>query len=611
MDAQAKQVQVLVLPELFLSGYTCGDLFRQDRLISECESALSMVLQKTAGTRVFCAVGLPVRSGGRLYNCAAVFQAGELLGLVPKLNLPNHREFYEKRRFTSGSENTDSSAVLCGREVPFGRLLFDLRMPGKPKTAVRVGIEICEDMWMPIAPGAEYALRGAQLLLNLSASDALVGKHAYRMELLRQYSGKNLCGCVYASAGAGESSTDLVFSGACAAAENGTVIAEGERFRQGGAACNACVDIERLNAERENYTFFDNLSAGVPEFRTVPALLSELPEAAVDRVFAPLPFVPSGERERDERCAEILNIQSAGLAQRVRHTGSARLVLGLSGGLDSALALIVCAGACALLERPPGDILCLSMPGFGTSARTKNNASLLAKALGAEYREIDITAACVQHMRDIGHDMSIHDVTYENTQARERTQILMDVANAVKGLVVGTGDLSELALGWCTYNADHMSMYGVNAGVPKTLVRHLVEYAARTGGEGARSILEDVLDTPISPELLPPDETGAITQKTEEILGDYAVHDFFLYHFLRFGTAPEKLLFMAKRAFAGSYDETTLRRRLDIFLQRFFSQQFKRSCLPDGVKVGTVSLSPRGDWRMPSDADVMAWAARF
>ncbi|MDR1409863.1 MAG: NAD(+) synthase [Oscillospiraceae bacterium] len=610
LDAQAAHVQVLVLPELFLSGYTCGDLFRQDVLIDGCENALGTILRETAGTQVFCAVGLPVRSLGRLYNCAAVFQSGVLLGVVPKLYLPNHGEFYEKRWFTAGSfAELDfiPHVNLCGQEcVPFGRIMFDIA------PHVRCGVEICEDMWMPISPGAEYALRGANLLLNLSASNALVGKHNYRIDLLRQYSGKNLCGVVYASTGAGESSTDLVFSGACAAAENGTILTEGKRFRQDGTYCDACVDIQRLNAERENYTFYDNLTEYKQEFCTaaVKQPLTALPEDSIDRAFDPYPFVPSNEHERDERYAEILNIQSAALAQRLNHTGPKKLVLGLSGGLDSTLALLVCAKACTLLGRPAKDVLCVSMPGFGTSARTKNNAKSLAEAFGSEYREIDITTACEQHMRDIGHDKNIHNVTYENTQARERTQILMDIANACRGLLVGTGDLSELALGWCTYNADHMSMYGVNAGVPKTLVRHLVEYYAETN-DSKSAILKDILDTPVSPELLPPDETGNITQKTEEILGDYAVHDFFLYHFLRFGTAPDKLLFMAKRAFAGIYDEATLHAWLGIFLRRFFGQQFKRSCLPDGPKVGTVSLSPRGDWRMPSDAAAAAWLANI
>ncbi|MDR0883398.1 MAG: NAD(+) synthase [Oscillospiraceae bacterium] len=603
-SAQRDHVQVLVLPELFLSGYTCGDLFRQDALIRACEDALTRILRETRDSEVFTAVGLPVRVGGKLFNCAAAFRRGKLLGLVPKQYLPNHGEFYEKRWFHAGL-SLQGTATLCGVTVPCGGILFPLT----PECTL--GIEICEDMWRPVSPGTLYALQGANLLLNLSASDALVGKHAYRLDLLRQYSGKNLCGVVYASAGAGESSTDLVFSGACAVAENGGILAEGTRFAQEGTACTACVDLQKLSAERENYTFYDNLSALPPS--PVHALrdsdaLPDLPLDAIDRRFDSAPFVPAGEHERGARCAEILDIQSAGLAQRVRHTGAKKLVLGLSGGLDSTLALIVCARACALLGRPVSDVLCLSMPGFGTSARTRGNATHLAAAFGAEYREIDISAACTGHMRDIGHDAAVHDITYENTQARERTQILMDIANAVGGLVVGTGDLSELALGWCTYNADHMSMYGVNGGVPKTLVRFLVAHEKeRHPGTDLAACLGDVLETPVSPELLPPDAQGNISQKTEDILGPYAVHDFYLYHFVRFGTAPDKLLFMATRAFAERYSADELKRWLEIFLKRFFAQQFKRSCLPDGPKVGTVSLSPRGDWRMPSDADVGAW----
>ncbi|MDR1805704.1 MAG: NAD(+) synthase [Clostridium sp.] len=619
-DAAEAKVQVIVLPELFLSGYSCGDLFRQGALLKGCEAALKALLEQTTRYKLLCAVGLPVQTRDGLYNCAAVFQSGVLLGLIPKSYLPNHNEYYEKRWFTPYPKKRQTSTIdFAGQSCPFGSSIFEFcaASPGAP--TVKIGVEICEDMWMPISPGTEYALHGAQLILNLSASDALVGKQQYRRELLRQYSGKNLCVVAYASAGAGESSTDLVFSGACAVAENGAILSEGERFRQAGSYCDACIDVCRIDSERINYTFFDNLDRAGEDYVSYissvkgeqPLRLPELTENDIERRFDPTPFVPSNTNERAERCAEILNIQAAGLAQRVSHTGSKRLVLGLSGGLDSTLALIVCAKTCSLLERPASDILCVSMPGFGTTRRTKSNAKALASAFGAEYKEIDITAACERHMADIGHDSSVHDITYENTQARERTQILMDLANACGGLVVGTGDLSELALGWCTYNADHMSMYGVNAGVPKSLVRYLVDYFAQGADSALAAVLRDVLDTPVSPELLPPDENGRIAQKTEEILGDYTVHDFFLYHFLRFGTEPQKLLFMAKRAFAGRYDEPSLRRLLELFLRRFFSQQFKRSCLPDGPKVGTVSLSPRGDWRMPSDVSADAWLSRL
>lgn len=598
-------VQVAVLPELCLSGYTCGDLFGQDALLDGCEAALLDLAEQTSSIPTVIIVGVPLRADGLLYNCAAVLHCGSILGVVPKTYLPNYQEFYEKRWFASGAQNRAETIRIAGSDIPFGNLLFRLN------SRAVLGVEICEDLWVPLSPGTQMALAGANVIVNLSASNEAVAKNDYRLAMITQQSAKALCAYAYASAGIGESTTDLVFSGACTIAENGTILADAPRFLPDGSEATACVDLDRLLSQRrQNGSFPDNAArTSLPVYRIIDAPAGVLEEAQIDRAYEKQPFVPADPVKREKRCQEILSIQSAGLARRLSHTGLKKLVLGISGGLDSTLALLVSVRAMELLKLPKENILCVTMPGFGTTDRTYDNAVELIHCVGAEFREIDIRPACLQHMADIGHDPDLHDITFENTQARERTQILMDLANKEGGILVGTGDLSELALGWCTYNADHMSMYGVNCGVPKTLVRHLVENVAAQADERTASVLRAVLGTPVSPELLPPDECGEIAQKTEEKIGPYELHDFFLYHFLRFGTNPQKLLFLAKRAFGEQYTRQQLTDWLRLFLMRFFQSQFKRSCLPDGPKVGSVSLSPRGDWRMPSDAEVTAWLA--
>lgn len=601
--ANKNKVQILVFPELFLSGYTCGDLFLQTALQDACKSALTAVCRATENSALVVVIGLPLKFGASLYNCAAVVQNGMVVAVIPKTYIPNYNEYYEKRWFASG-DGVNGTIKLNGQEVPFGQTLVRLS-----DDAV-LGVEICEDLWTPSSPGTSLALSGANIIVNLSASNEVVTKNDYRKNLICMQSAKDFCAYIYASAGVGESTTDLVFSGACTVAENGALLSEGERFAFNGSIAEACIDIEKLNAERAHNTSFTDaakkLKEKLPEVST-PIEVSDMEYNEVNRSFDPHPFVPSDTAEKDERCREILSIQSHALSKRMSHIGAQKAVIGISGGLDSTLALLVTARALKILNLPNENMICVTMPGFGTTDRTYQNAVDLIHAFGATFMEISIRDAARGHMADIGHDESVHDITYENTQARERTQILMDLANKHGAVLVGTGDLSELALGWCTYNADHMSMYGVNAGVPKTLVRHLVRNEAQQLPEEISKILNDILDTPVSPELLPPDENGNIQQKTEETLGPYEVHDFYLYHFLRFGARPEKLLFMASRAFAGIYTEEQLKNWLKLFVRRFFTNQFKRSCLPDGPKVGSVSLSPRGDWRMPSDADCSVW----
>lgn len=599
--AAENKVKILVFPELYLSGYTCGDLFLQKTLTDACMDALTILCEKTADLDTVICIGLPVRTNNRLYNCAAVLYKGEVLGFVPKTYIPNYGEYYEKRWFASGKD-VSSDIVFGEKTVPCRQnTLFQLN------NDTVLGVEICEDLWVPNPPSTSLALAGANIIVNLSASNEAVTKNEYRKSILASQSAKCFCAYVYASAGVGESSTDLVFSGACTVAENGAILAEGERFAFDGTRAVADIDLDKLAAERiRNGSFSDNDSQA--DCRVIPVgavLQTDLSD--VTREFNPHPFVPADTREKDARCREILAIQSHGLAKRLSHTGLKKAVVGISGGLDSTLALLVSVRAMGILGLPSENIICVTMPGFGTTDRTYQNAVSLIKSFHATFMEIPIRDAALGHMRDIGHNPDLHDITYENTQARERTQILMDLANKYGGILVGTGDLSELALGWCTYNADHMSMYGVNAGVPKTLVRHLVENEAEHLPENIAAVLRDVLATPVSPELLPPDENGKIQQKTEDTLGPYEVHDFYLYHFLRFGTPPAKLLFMATRAFTGVYEEEQLKRWLQLFIKRFFSNQFKRSCLPDGPKVGSVSLSPRGDWRMPSDASYEEW----
>lgn len=601
--ANKNKVQILVFPELFLSGYTCGDLFLQTALQDACKSALTAVCRATENSALVVVIGLPLKFGASLYNCAAVVQNGMVVAVIPKTYIPNYNEYYEKRWFASG-DGVNGTIKLNEQEVPFGQTLVRLS-----DDAV-LGVEICEDLWTPSTPGTSLALSGANIIVNLSASNEVVTKNDYRKNLICMQSAKDFCAYIYASAGIGESTTDLVFSGACTVAENGALLSEGERFAFNGSMAEACIDIEKLNAERAHNTSFTDAAKKLKEKLSevsTPVEVSDLEYNEVNRSFDPHPFVPSDSAEKDERCREILSIQSHALAKRMSHIGAKKAIIGISGGLDSTLALLVTARALKILNLPNENMICVTMPGFGTTDRTYQNAVDLIHAFGATFMEISIRNAARGHMADIGHDESVHDITYENTQARERTQILMDLANKHGAVLVGTGDLSELALGWCTYNADHMSMYGVNAGVPKTLVRHLVRNEAQQLPEEISKILNDILDTPVSPELLPPDENGNIQQKTEETLGPYEVHDFYLYHFLRFGTRPEKLLFMASRAFAGIYSEEQLKNWLKLFVRRFFTNQFKRSCLPDGPKVGSVSLSPRGDWRMPSDADCSVW----
>jgi NAD+ synthase (glutamine-hydrolysing) len=601
--AQSRGVQVLVFPELSLTGYTCGDLFfSQKTLVAGAERALRRLLSETARIPMVFTVGLPFAADGRLFNVAAVCQGGEVLGLVPKTHLPNYKEFYEERWFSSGTDALADEARLLGRDVPFGSdLLFGL--PDEPWATLAV--EICEDLWAPSPPSTRTALAGATVLLCPSASDDQVAKAEWRRELVKQHSGRTLSAYAYANTGVHESTTDLVFGGHLLIAENGVLLAEGERFKRDGDLVVTDVDTERLYVERMRQTTFTSGAESLPPLRRVE--LRPIPPPKPLKLVRPIeahPFVPTDSATLAERCREIVSIQAAGLAKRLEHTRVKRVVLGLSGGLDSTLALLVCARAFHLLGLPREGILAVSLPGFGTTERTRKSARGLARAVGAELREIDIRPACTQHMKDIGLDpQDRSSTTFENLQARERTQVLMDLANKEGGLVVGTGDLSELALGFCTFAGDHIAMYNVNASVPKTLVRRVVAFlAGESASEEERAVLQDVLLTPVSPELLPPEKDGGITQKTEDIIGPYELHDFFLWCLVRLGAGPRKILFLAEQAFASAYDRPMLRRWLRVFLERFFANQFKRSVAPDGPKVGSVSLSPRGDWRMPSDA---------
>lgn len=597
-EAYENGAKILVFPELCITGYTCADLFWQEKLLDEARHELHHIMFHTNGKKALVFVGLPWEKDGKLYNVAAVLYCGRLLGLVPKRYLPNYNEFYEMRHFTPGNEKIEW-VEFEGRPVPFGtNQLFCCRQ----LDGLRVAAELCEDLWAPNPPSTAHALAGATVIVNLSASDEVTGKNLYREFLISGQSARLLCGYIYASAGEGESTQDLVFGGHNLLAENGHILAQSARFACG--ATYAEFDISRLRAERRRMTTFE--AQGMENYEKIRFDL-EQEETVLTRSFDPAPFVPSSKTDREKRCEEILMIQALGLKKRIEHTGSKCAVVGISGGLDSTLALLVMTKAYDMLGLPRGQMIAVTMPGFGTTDRTYHNACELTKRLGAQLLEVDIREAVNQHFRDIGHDSSVHDVTYENCQARERTQVLMDIANKNGGMVIGTGDMSELALGWATYNGDHMSMYGVNCSVPKTLVRHLVRYYADTCGDDAISkILYDVLDTPVSPELLPP-ENGQISQKTEDLVGPYELHDFFLYYLLRFGYPPRKIYRVAKLAFAGAYDNETILKWLKKFYWRFFSQQFKRSCIPDGPKVGSVALSPRGDLRMPSDACVKVW----
>lgn len=595
--ADAEGVEIVCFPELSITAYTCADLFFQKQLLDKAEDALMELLNSTSGLNITGIVGMPVRKNSRLYNAAIIFRKGEILGVVPKINLPNNNEFYEKRWFASGSTVKADNIILAGQETFFGtNYIFRFNN-------FTAGIEVCEDLWMPIPPSSHLAVNGAEIIFNLSASNELIAKHLYRQQLIEQQSGRCISGYVYTSAGHGESTTDLVFSGNSLLVENGKTLAKGERFSFQPQLIISEIDVERLQADRmRNSNFFNEKSEDdYFEIDCTDDVKANERDFKLTRRIDPNPFVPP-MHVRDESCNEIFSIQVGGLAKRWQHTRLDKMVIGVSGGLDSTLALLVCVKTADKLGYDRKRILGITMPGFGTTGRTYNNALELMKSLGITMMEINIKDACLQHFKDIGHDPEIHDVTYENVQARERTQILMDLANKHNGLVVGTGDLSEMALGWSTYNGDHMSMYGVNSGIPKTLVRYLVAWAAQQLDEKSEKILNDVLATPVSPELLPSHENGEIKQKTEDIVGPYELHDFFLYYFVRFGFTPDKILFLAKQAFENKYPDEVIEKWLKLFLKRFYQQQFKRSCVPDGPKVGSINLSPRGDWRMPSDA---------
>lgn len=601
-DADKNDSALVVFPELCLTGYSCADLFFQRQLLARVEAELIQLAKASAELSLVMVVGAPLACGPYLYNCAVVIERGVMRGVVPKSFIPNYREFYEQRWFTSGRDGRQTEIHIGETAVPFG---VDLLFRGTADFAV--GLELCEDLWTVHPPSGDLALGGATILLNLSASNELVGKADYRRSLVSGQSARCVAAYVYTSCGVGESSTDLVFSGHSMIAENGVMLAENARFQTRSSLIYADIDVARLQQIRRSETSFPRHEAVL--LREIPLQPPTQPQS-LQRQLDPHPFVPDNLNLRDQRCREIFSIQTAGLSRRLRHIGGKNMVIGISGGLDSTLAILVAAAARRQLNPAPG-LIAVTLPGFGTSDRTHSNARKLIQALDAELREIDIVPACQQHFKDIGHDPAVRDITYENVQARERTQILMDIANHEQGIVIGTGDLSEIALGWSTYNGDHMSMYAVNCGVPKTLVRHLVNWVADQRGEPLAGILLDILATPVSPELLPPDASGAVAQKTEEVIGPYELHDFFLYHTVKYGATPRKILFLAETAFSGRYDREEIRRWLRLFIRRFFSQQFKRSCIPDGPKVGSIALSPRGDWRMPSDAEAAEWLAEL
>ncbi len=595
-QAAKKQVSVVVFPELCITGYTCADLFFQERLLSDAHNALNEILLRTCDLNLLSIVGMPWRVGDELYNVAIVIGQGKILGIVPKTFLPNHNEFYEKRWFRSAKESAVKKVLFNDQEIPFGTdIIFK-------HSRFSFGIEICEDLWVPLPPSTQHCLHGAELIFNLSATNELIGKNSYLRQLIEQQSARCHAGYIYASAGFGESSTDVVYAGNALIAENGKMIAASERFVFDPQLIISEIDVHRLKAERlKNTNFFAGKSGNIYEI--VAYDFNDCIITDLNREIEKHPFVPPIDN-REARCSEIFNIQVGGLAKRWKHTGAKAMVVGISGGLDSTLALLVCVKTADKLGYDRKMITGITMPGFGTTGRTYNNAVNLMQKLGISTRKISIKEASLQHFRDIDHDGKTHDITYENTQARERTQILMNVANQLGGLVVGTGDLSELALGWATYNGDHMSMYGVNSGIPKTLVRYLVDWVSQSMDQETGAILQDILNTPVSPELLPADESGNIAQKTEDVVGPYELHDFYLYYFVRFGFSPEKISWLARIAFKNDYSDAVIEKWLQVFLKRFYQQQFKRSCMPDGPKVGSINLSPRGDWRMPSDAEI-------
>lgn len=626
IQAEGKGVEVIVFPELSLTGYTCQDLFRQQLLLDRVEQGVMRLMDFTRKLDIIAIVGAPVPVGNLLLNCAVVIQKGHVLGMVPKFYLPNYSEFYEKRWFASAQDLRDIELRYAGNVV---NMTADIQL-FRTADGVLFGIEICEDVWAPAPPSNKLALAGADIVFNLSASDELIGKHDYLKSLLSQQSARTMTGYVYSSCGFGESTQDVVYGGNAMIYENGKLLAEAARFSLEPQMMMTQIDVEKLRSERRGNSTYVNAQRNVKfslldkqfAIRIIDAFPKEMErEFNLERTISPHPFIPAME-DMEISCEEIFNIQVMGLVKRLVHTHAETAVIGISGGLDSTLALLVCVKAFDRLKRSRKGIVGVTMPGFGTTGRTYNNAMELMRSLGITVKEVSIVDAVTQHFEDINHDISVHDVTYENSQARERTQVLMDMANKLNGMVVGTGDLSELALGWATYNGDHMSMYGVNASVPKTLIRYLVNYVAqREVDDRSAQTLQDIIDTPISPELIPADEMGNIQQKTEDLVGPYELHDFFLYYFLRFGFSPKKIFMLAKNAFIENkskrvklgpndpetYDEETIKKWLRVFVRRFFSQQFKRSCLPDGPKVGSVSLSPRGDWRMPSDAMAAMW----
>ena len=604
--ASNNKIQIAVFPELCVTGYTCQDLFEQDTLLEYAEKALNKILDYTNKLDIICIIGMPIKSENQLFNTAVVIQKGKIFGIVPKTFIPNYGEFYEKRWFASSKNANKKEIEILGQRIPFGT---DLLFKDKENNEICFGIEICEDIWAVEPPSNKLALLGANIIFNLSASNEVIGKKEYRRELVKMQSAKTISGYVYCSSGVNESTSDVVFSGESMIFENGSCLSNNERFDFESNMIFTEIDTKKLaNDRRKNISFMGN-----PvdlEYREIEINISDNIEN-LTREYSKTPFVPEDKKKISEICEEILNIQSYGLAKRLLHTNINKTVIGISGGLDSTLAFLVIIKAYEILNLPKENIIAITMPGFGTTSRTHNNSMKLINEYGATFREINITKSSLQHFEDIGHDKNIKDVTYENAQARERTKILMDIANKENGLVIGTGDLSELALGWCTYNGDHMSMYAVNASIPKTLVKYIIKWVAENSKEECKNIINDILDTPISPELLPPDEKGNIEQKTEEQVGPYILHDFFLYHFLRYGAEPKKIYILACKTFKQEFKEEEIKHWLQVFIKRFFTQQFKRNCMPDGPKVGTVSLSPRGDLRMPSDASYNIWLNNF
>ena len=604
--ASNNKIQIIVFPELCVTGYTCQDLFEQDTLLEEAEKALNKILDYTNNLDIICIIGMPIKAENQLFNTAVVIQNGKILGIVPKTFIPNYGEFYERRWFASSKNANKKEIEILDQKVPFG---IDLLFKDKENNEICFGIEICEDIWAVEPPSNKLALLGANIIFNLSASNEVIGKKEYRRDLVKMQSAKTISGYVYCSSGVNESTADLVFSGESMIFENGSCLINNQRFNFESNMIFTEIDTKRLaNDRRKNISFMGN-----PvdlEYREIKINIPDNIEN-LTREYSKTPFVPEDKKKISEICEEILNIQSYGLAKRLLHTNINKTIIGISGGLDSALAFLVIIKAYEVLNLPKENIIAITMPGFGTTSRTHKNSIKLINAYGAAFREIDITKSSLQHFEDIGHDKNIKDVTYENAQARERTKILMDIANKENGLVVGTGDLSELALGWCTYNGDHMSMYALNTSIPKTLVEYIIKWVADNSKEEYKNIINDILDTPISPELLPPDEKDNIEQKTEEQVGPYILHDFFLYHFLRYGAEPKKIYILACKTFKQDFKKEEIKHWLQVFIKRFFTQQFKRNCMPDGPKVGTVSLSPRGDLRMPSDASYNIWLNNF